>query len=92
MLGVKASVQPVYVSRVLNMSVVRYWGVLLPPMLLAGIVVLVGRSGLFRLAPAGGYGSLAIAVLPVLASFRILFLSVRTVPRIGLATGGRRVY
>jgi len=73
MLVIKILVQPIYVSRIIGISLVRYWGQLAPALTLA-----IGAIAVYRYVPqftfpGNGYFSLAVSGFPYMVVFLLAY-------------------
>lgn len=74
MLIIKLFVQPVYVSRIIGISLIRYWGQLAPPFCLAIGVIIFGRCTPQVTFFANRYISLCVCALSYVATFILLYI------------------
>ncbi len=79
MLAMKLLAQPVYVSRIVGVSLSQYWRHLAPPLCLGAAVVLLHRLGLPWPAAGLSYRAIALSALPLVAPFAVLYLVLRPV-------------
>jgi len=81
MLIIKLFVQPIYVSRIIGISMIRYWGQLLPPLCLATGVVAIGRYVPRITFLNNGYISLAVSAVPFMVIFLLVYVLVQLLTR-----------
>jgi len=80
MLIIKLFVQPIYVSRIIGISLIKYWRQLLLPFGLAIGVVLIGKN--IPLSFFGnGYISLGVCALPYITAFVLTYLLVQIITK-----------
>ncbi len=73
MLIIKLFIQPIYVSRLIQVSILQYWKKILPPAVVAAALLLLGEVFSTRHVLKSGYISLAFNVAPFIAVFAISF-------------------
>jgi len=81
MLVIKVFVQPIYISRIIGISFIRYWGKLVLPLGLAIGVVVVGQSEPKITFFNNGYISLVLSAVPYILAFVLLYLLVYIITR-----------
>lgn len=79
MLVIKVFVQPIYISRVIGISLLQYWGQLAPALTLAIGAIIVNRYVPRFTFPDNGYFALTISGLPYMIIFIVSYFVVEVI-------------
>jgi O-antigen/teichoic acid export membrane protein len=74
MLLIKILVQPIYISRIIKISLTQYWGKIMPAVGMAVLVLLIANYFSIDYNDKSGYFALGLSALPWIAVFMLSFL------------------
>jgi O-antigen/teichoic acid export membrane protein len=74
MLFIKIFVQPIYISRIIKISLAQYWSKIMPAVGIAVLVLFMSNYFSIDFINKSGYFALGLSALPIIALFVLSFL------------------